>query len=163
MIGNSVVAIAEKMVSLEWGWDKASIEKLLLSLGWERREGVLHRDAYVLSGGLDASVYNEGDMVKLVEVEIDVFSEVDSLDDLEYEDTVDEFYKKFLVTTKQLTEPLGQPAFSDGAAANGFPDDQDAVWLSLWNLPTARFMVQQKHEDRDIPFRLCFVVAPRAS
>jgi len=160
MNSNNTVALAEVLVSLDWKWDKVSIEHMFSSLGWARREAVLGRESYMLPGGCRASIYNEGDIVEIIEIDFDVFRDVDSLDVLEYEDKVDEFYEKFLDTTKQLAEQLGQPIFSNGAAAKGFPDDQEANWLSLWNLPTARFMVQQKHEDREIPFRLCLVVAP---
>jgi hypothetical protein len=159
-IGSEAASIAKSLAAQEWKWDQESVESTLSSLGWRKSVSVLHRDGYTRADGRDASVYHDGDRPGLVEVEVDVFSEVGSLDDLAYEDKVDEFYESFSSATKQVSEYLGSPAFSDGAAANGFPDDQDAVWLSLWNLPSARLMLQQKHEDRDVPFRLCIVVAP---
>lgn len=66
----------------------------------------------------------------------------------------------FESATEALAKFLGPPAFSDGAAADHYPEDQDAAWLSLWNYPSARIMLQQKHEDRELPFRICLVVAP---
>ena len=88
------------------------------------------------------------------------FTDVEALTDLEYEDQVDNFYAEFLAATKEIVSRLGNPVFSDGATATDFPDDQDAVWLSLWILPKCRLFLQQKHEDRELPFRLCLVVAP---
>lgn len=163
MNGNDPVAIVKRLAPHEWKWDKIGIANTLLSLGWEQRISMPGRDGYVVPPGTHASVYNDGNHAILIEVEIDVFRDVDSLDELAYEDKIDEFHEKFFNATKQLAEHLGRPIFSDGAAANGFPGDQDAVWLSLWHLPTARLMVQLKHEGREIPFRLCVVVAPPVS
>lgn len=156
-------AIVESMAAHGWSWDKSSVKQTLTSLGWELREVELSRDAYLLACGLTGSVYNNGADVDLIEIEVDRFCDVESLSDLEYEDKVDEFYDKFNVVTRQIASRLGEPCFSDGAAASGFPCDQAAVWISLWNLPTARLMLQQKHEDKETPFRLCIVLAPPAT
>lgn len=87
--------------------------------------------------------------------------DVDDLGDPEYKDKVGEFYSAFVSATKQIENYLGNSMFSGGAGANGFPEDQDAVWLSLWIAPSCRLMLQQKHEDRQLPFRICIVIASR--
>ncbi|MBS0260679.1 MAG: hypothetical protein JSS02_01885 [Planctomycetes bacterium] len=72
-----------------------------------------------------------------------------------------EFKTDLLIGTEQISSGIGQPAFSGGPATSGFPDDQDANALSLWNLPNARLMLQLTHQDRELPFIICLVVAPR--
>lgn len=61
----------------------------------------------------------------------------------------------------QAEAVLGPPIFKDGPAATGFPDDQDAAMLALWELPTARLMIQLQHEGFDVPVRIEIAVAPR--
>ncbi|MEK6236481.1 MAG: hypothetical protein N2C14_17370 [Planctomycetales bacterium] len=156
---SDVASIVKNLAVQDWKWNREGIDAILASLGWSKGDSVLHRDAYTLIGGLDASVYYDGHRPDLIEIEKEVFEEVTLLDDLNYEDKIDRFHKMFLGETEQISDYLGDPVFSDGATATGFPDDQDAVWLSLWNVPTARLMLQVKHEDRDLPIRLCVLVA----
>jgi hypothetical protein len=158
--GSCVASIAKNLAAQEWTWERLGVERTLSSLGWKKRESVGHRVTYTRVDGPDAVVYHNADYPDVIEVGIDAFTDVDLLDALEYEDKVDEFYEYFLSATHQISGVLGRPAFSDGAASDGFPEDQDAVWLSLWNFPSARLMLQQKHEDRELPFRVCIVVAP---
>jgi hypothetical protein len=58
------------------------------------------------------------------------------------------------------TQILGPPAFNNGVGLDGCPKDQDAVWVALWPSGSARLMIQQKHEDKELPIRLYIVVAP---
>lgn len=154
------LSLAKNLASQMWTWDRKSVETTLSELGLRKCESRGHRDTYTSASGHRGSVYHDGADPELIEFTVAAFTEADSLDAPEYEDKTDEFYLGFINGTKQISGVLGQPAFSDGGAASGFPDDQDAVWLSLWNLPSARLMLQQKHEDRELPFRICIVIAP---
>lgn len=157
----SIGHVAAKLAEQLWAWNRQCIEASLQVIGFSNVESFRHRLTYVDQEGLLADVYCDGDKVDCVEVTVSTFTEVDSLTDIEYDDKVDEYYDAFLAATKDIVSHLGKPVFSDGAAAAGFPDDQDAVWLSLWMMPSCRLMLQQKHEDRELPFRLCVVVAPK--
>lgn len=88
------------------------------------------------------------------------FVDVPDLSGAEYEDKVDEFFALWEHAVAAAEIELGRPAFDDGGAARGYPEDQDAVWLALWPLPTGRLMIQELHEDRELPFRLAVVVTP---
>lgn len=105
-------------------------------------------------------MYSDGEDVLAAEMILDAFLDADALSEDEYEDKVDEYFEKFEDVVAAAKGVLGEPKFNEGAAARRFPGDQDAVWLAMWPRAGFRFMVQQKHEDRELPFRVCLVVAP---
>jgi hypothetical protein len=158
-----ISAIAQLLSGQEWSWTRNGIETLVSSLGWKVLESLGHRKTYKTPEELNASIYYNHEQPESIEVGIKSFKGTDLLNELEYDDKVDEFYESYLEGTRQMTTGLGVPVFADGAAAVGFPDDQDAVWLSMWMTPTARIMLQQKHEDRELPFRICIVISPIAN
>jgi len=155
---------AETMKTLaaqKWEWSAEAVQRILRGLTWEFVRNVQHRDEYRLHNGWVASVYHERGVPFLVEVDVHAYVEVDSLNELEYQRKADEFYDKYRAAVGAAREVLGNPLFDGETAATGFPQDQDAVWLALWRSEDARYMIQQKHEDRETPFRICLVVAPR--
>lgn len=155
-IGDTAAMLAEQ----SWSWARESVGTTLAGMGFLNSQSVGHRVTYVDQQGRFADLYCDGEHVDCVEITILAFTDVEALTDLEYEDQVDNFYAAFLAATKEIVSRLGNPVFSDGATATDFPDDQDAVWLSLWILPKCRLFLQQKHEDRELPIRLCLVVDP---
>lgn len=156
-IGDTAAMRAEQ----SWSWARTCVETTLQGIGFLNFRSVGHRVTYVDQLGRFADVYCDGEYVDCVEITILAFTDVEALTDLEYENQVNVFYAAFLAATKEIVSRLGDPVFSDGATATDFPDDQDAVWLSLWKLPKCRLFLQQKHEDRELTFRLCLVVAPQ--
>lgn len=110
--------------------------------------------------GATMSVYHDGNVVEFIEITLDVISNLHLLSASDYEDTKDKFFQKFEDAVAKVTTVLGPPAFNDGAAAAEFPSDQDAEWLALWHHPCGRIMLEQKHEDKELPLRLSIVLAP---
>jgi hypothetical protein len=110
--------------------------------------------------GLLPSRHFEAGACFAVEADIEVAASTGDLAPDQFDDLADSFYAKFNDMVGRVTETLGEPSFCDGAAADGFPDDQDAVWLALWVGDGLRIMVQQKNEGRDMPFRVTLVCAP---
>lgn len=158
-----IAPVAISLAKQHWIWNRKSVEGNLKQIGWQKCAHVGDRDDYLVGDDLRASVYHDGDCTDRIEVNFEVFRDVEQLIELEYEDKVDEFYEWFLGATRRIADVLGTPTFSNGAAAIGFPDDQDAVWLSLWKLESVRLMLQQRHEDRELPFRICLIAAPLAA
>lgn len=154
-------SLVSSLTEVSWDWSKEGVQNSLESLGWKSIEEVMHRREYHVKDNVQASVYFESDKCLLVEIVLDWYGDVQTLDKFEYEDKVDEYYQKYEQTVRIVENTLGKPPiFNNGAAAKGFPIDQDAVWLALWRFPNSRLMVEQKHEDRELPFRICLVVAP---
>jgi hypothetical protein len=108
------------------------------------------------------SLYCEGDLAEFVGRSPWRLSDPHLLSEVEYEQKANEFEQKFRAAVAAGMRILGPPAFNDGVGCDGFPDDQDAVWLALWPSVDSRLMIEQKHEDKELPARLCIVVAPPA-
>lgn len=156
----ALITVAQEIHRADWQWARSWWESKAKQLHLIHQESKGGRVTYKDVNGLIWDAYLAGEKLLMLKVTIEVFEDVVSLSDSEYEDKVDEYTDKFEAAAKNLESALGKPVFCDGAAASGFPNDQDANWLALWPGNNARVMLQQKHEGRDLPFRLCLVVAP---
>jgi hypothetical protein len=125
-------------------------------------QGVPGRTTYETPEGPRLSLYSEGDLAEFVEITLEAFQDPHLLSEVEYEQKANEFLEKFRAAVAIGTRILGPPAFNDGVGRDGFPEDQDAVSLALWPSGSSRLMIEQKHEDKELPIRLCIVVAPAA-
>lgn len=148
------------MGQVPWDWLLGNAEALVSAIAGDPVSRVARRVVYRLDGMVDLSLYYEDAMAILIELTVEAFPEPHRLIPAVYEDKVDEYFMKYEGAVAEARRVLGEPAFNDGAAAAGFPEDQDAVWLALWSVNNARLMVEQKHEDKELPLRLCVVVAP---
>jgi hypothetical protein len=157
---HDISTLIENLKDITWKWSEVAIEPILASIGGELVEAVPARRTYAMRGGLTLSVYAEYGTVEFLESTVDAFLDPQRLSPGEYENKVDEYFGKYEQTVALAARILGPPIFNDRDGSDGFPDDQDAVWLAQWNLPSARLMIQQKHEDKELPFRLCVVVTP---
>lgn len=157
----SVESIVRRLASGRWSWNRASWTLLAADLALREcaREG--NRISYETPEAKTLSAFfAQGDALAFVEVTVEAFVDVEELSEEAYEEKVDEYYEKFMRAVAEAERVLGKPSFCNGAAARGFPEDQDAVWLALWRVENARLMLQQTHEDQELPFRICVVVAP---
>ncbi len=144
-----------------WSWTLESGHSLALALHGRLREECAGRRTYEMPEGVTMSLYHDENCVQFIEFTLDVIANLHLLSPADYEDTKDKFFQKFEDAVAEAATVLGPPVFSDGAAASEFPADQDAEWLALWNLTGGRIMLEQKHEDKELPLRLSFVLAPR--
>jgi len=151
-----------KLKGVTWTWSRASAEQAIASLGARMIQGVPGRSTYETPEGARLSLYSEGDLAEFVEITLEAFQDPHLLSVADFEQKADEFLQKFRAAVAIGTRILGPPAFNDGVGHDGFPEDQDAVWLALWTSGTSRLMIEQKHEDKELPMRLCIVVAPPA-
>jgi len=125
-------------------------------------QGAPGRSTYETPEGPHWSLYGEGDLAEFVEITLEAFRDPHLLSEAEYEQKTDAFRQEFRTAVAIGTRILGPPAFNDGVGRDGSPEDQDAVWLALWTSGNSRLMIEQKHEDRELPMRLCIVIAPPA-
>ena len=158
-----LTALLEKLRRLKWDWRMAEAERIVGSLAGQPTERVPGRTTYRVDGLENISLYHEGDQAEYLEITIESFKDPHLLSSVEYEEKVDEYFEKHKAAVREATVILGRPEFNDGCAAPGFPNDQEAVWLALWHGGNARLMIQQKHEDKELPLRLCIVMAPTAT
>ncbi len=158
----AIGSLLTKLKGATWTWSKASAEQAIASLGARMIQGVPGRSTYETPEGARLSLYGEGDLAEFVEITLEAFQDPHLLSEAEYEQKADEFLQKFRAAVAIGTRILGPPAFNDGVGRDGFPEDQDAVWLALWTTGNSRLMIEQKHEDKELPMRLCIVAAPPA-
>jgi hypothetical protein len=157
---NSLPQLLAKMRSFRWPWSQNEDGAFAAHLGWSVEKRTDHRTDFRATGFAAVSAYFEAGACFAVEADIEVAASTGDLAPDQFDDLADSFYAKFNDMVGRVTETLGEPSFCDGAAADGFPDDQDAVWLALWVGDGLRIMVQQKNEGRDMPFRVTLVCAP---
>lgn len=162
-IKREAAEIARALQRVPWRWAAGEVATALAPLAPEFVEEVPGRTTFTIPGGHDLSIYSEGDAVSFVEITLDSFEDSHLLSEWEYEDKVDEFFRKYEQAVEGTRSVLGKPVFDDGAGNTKFPDDQEAVWLALWPADNGRFMIQQKHEDKELPFRVTVVIAPPAA
>jgi hypothetical protein len=156
---------AKLLATVPWSWDLTSLTEAVSSIGGEEVGRVAPAGTGRITfrvDDFDVDVYFDSGLVVQAEVNTAVFADSDLLSTREYEDKVDEYFALFSAAVAATEAELGTPAFCDGAAADGFPDDQDAEWVALWPMENGRLMIEQRHEDRELPVRICVVVAPPA-
>jgi hypothetical protein len=152
--------IARELHAIGWTWQRRDVDELVSRFNVTLVERVNGRETYSYPGGILLDVYTNVNAIESIEIELESFDDVEELDDDEYEEKVDEYFGKFETVVDAVGHVLGRPVFNNGFGTRGFPSDQDAVWLALWRFDGARFMVQQRNEGRDMPFRISIVVAP---
>jgi hypothetical protein len=158
----TVEKLLTKLKGVPWTWSKAGAEQVITSLGARMVQGVPGRSTYETPEGTRLSLYSEGDLAEFAEITLEALQNPHLLSEVEYEQKANEFLQKFRAVVAIGTQILGPPAFNDGVGSDGFPEDQDALRLALWPSGNSRLMIEQKHEDKELPIRLCIVIAPPA-
>jgi len=144
---DTIEKLLAKLQGVTWTRSKPGVEQTIASLGARLVETVPGRSTYRTSEGPSLSLYFEGERADFVEVTLEALPDPHLLTEVEYEKKADEFHQKSQAAVATGTRILGPPAFSDGAARDGFPEDQDAVWFALWPSVNSRLMIEQKHEE----------------
>ena len=158
----TIQTLLTKLKGATWTWSKAGAEQVIASLGARMVQGVPGRSTYETPEGPRLSLYSEGNLAEFLEITLEAFQDPHLLSEVEHEHKANEFLQKFQAAVAIGTRILGPPVFNDGVGRDGFPEDQDAVRLALWPSGNSRLMIEQKHEDKELPIRLSIVVAPPA-
>jgi hypothetical protein len=158
-----VAATAElvrRLAQVEWAWTTEEFADAVFEAGWELAEVVGHRRSFRLGDWVLCS-YADGDEVQVATVT--VAAAWPSEDDAWPDDLIDEYFRRWEEVTDEVRGLLGEPRFSDGLGNPGFPDEFDAVWASVWALPTGRLVVLQTHPDKELPYCIEVACAPERS
>jgi hypothetical protein len=76
----------------------------------------------------------------------------------EWKEKESEFRQKFEETVKEAVTILGQPRFVGGYKDSGYPMEEGAVRVADWPLNNADMRIAIRHEDREVPIRLCITL-----
>lgn len=153
-----LVPIVEKLTKIKWNTRLNFIEQQLKQILCVLIEDKVVRKSYKIEDEIILDLYLSDHQLLEAEVNFDVtIVNRDLMSEYEYEDLNDKYFSKFEEATGRLKEILGEPKFSNGIGCLGFPPDQDAQWISMWDMDDYRLMLEQKHEDKELPFRICVV------
>jgi hypothetical protein len=153
-------SLTRALTSAGWRWDVEGWRELAGRLGLRESDSVRTRISYRTPENETLSAYFDGNRLEFVEVTLDIFRDPEQLSESEHAQKMAEFRGKFNLAVESAMEVLGEPLLRGGPEDEGFPDDQDAIRLALWLIPGGRFMIEQKHEDKELPIRVSIVVAP---
>ena len=160
MDAKSAISIIRALSSLSWRWDEPSWRAAAQQLGLRESRAVRGRISYLSPENETLSAYFDGDRLEFVEVTLDLFRDPELLSEEGYTEKIAEFREKFEELVGLTTALLGDPVFCGPSSAEEFPEDQDALRLALWPVREARLMIEQKHEDKELPIRVSVVLAP---
>gem|GEM_PF-3406421 len=157
---NASLSIARLLHSTTWSWNVDSLALLSESLGLQPHQRIPGRATYRFSGGPTCSFYLSAPRILFVESTLDVYLDPEKLtpEALAAQDAA--FVENYSRLVRSLSNAIGSPTFEGACTAPGFPKDQNAIRLALWPGKKARFMVAYKHEDPELPLRLCVDVYP---
>ncbi|MET8149521.1 hypothetical protein ACIBSW_38400 [Actinoplanes sp. NPDC049668] len=152
-----VTELLRRLAAIEWTWTPDGVRSALVDAGWAPVETAGGRCTYRL-GDRSLDTYADGDRV--VRAEVTLAASWPEPDDEYQDDLIDEYYQLWEETAEAAVPVLGKPSFNDGFGNDGFPSDQNAGWATVWPRDTARIMITQVHEGKELPYRLLAVCAP---
>jgi hypothetical protein len=155
--GNSRTAA---LASFKWQWSKDAWEQAVARLGLVETSRINDRASYKTPEGDTLSAYFTESHLELVELTLERYDDPEVLSRDEYLKVIRDFTIKFQAVVNEVASFLAQPAFLGGPNDVGYPDDQDALRVAIWQITNARLMVALKHEDKELPIRLSVVVSP---
>jgi hypothetical protein len=144
-----------------WKWTRAEATRQLVALGAHFAEASDQTLAFALRSGIHGRVELDGDAVRWVDFILLDHAQPHLLDELALNGLRERFEALFEHAARFAAVLHGTPAFQGASGETGFPSEQWAEWAAVWPLPTARMMIQQKHDDRELPLELCLVFAPQ--
>ncbi|MEW5733215.1 MAG: hypothetical protein AB1921_00075 [Thermodesulfobacteriota bacterium] len=145
-----------------WKWDLAGAVKQVEGLGFRPGEEDCGALAFTAPGGTVCRIMAEGERVMWVEFVLSSCKDPHLLDEEAFSRKQEEYEALFLQAVHYAKALLGAPVFSGASGEGGFPSDQWADFAAVWKAPGGRLMIQQKHNDKELPLELCLTFAPEA-
>jgi hypothetical protein len=143
-----------------WDWTLAFVERVAKQFGPISKEKVPGRVSYELPRRIDFSIYAKEDnpkAVMFVEITLEITTDPDRLPRKKYDLLHDKYVKAHKQLVSTVEKHLGKPSFEGNSGDEGYPDSQDAVRLAYWQMVRGLFIAAFKHEDRELPLRICIV------
>lgn len=148
------------LYSARWNWRVEDIQSIALQLGLSSRERTKARATFEFPSGPTCSFYYSGEHIRFVESTLDVFYGPEQLSPdalhAKEQDFLANYHSLLNLTTKEFVPP----SFEGPYGSHGFPESQAAIRLAVWTIDNAVLMIEYKHEDRELPIRLCVDVYP---
>jgi hypothetical protein len=156
----NVSELCRRLGTAEWRWELSDVTQVLGPIYREPVQKTARRITYRSPLGLDASVYHKDGRVFLIEDTFQVLLHPERLSPEDYDREFQRYLLRYRTVVGEVSQAIGRPTFDGKVGTEGFPEDQDAIWLAQWSAPNARLLVELKHEDKELPLRLGIIVVP---
>ncbi len=140
-----------------WSWECDAARRQLQCFGYRPNDE--DDEAFAGPAGELCRVHCEGDAVGWIEFVLCAFPDPHLLDEVRFSAKQSECELLFRNAVRYAAALLGKPAFCGGSGEEGFPSDQWADWAAVWPSGGCRLMIQQKHNDPELPMEVCLVFA----
>lgn len=145
---------------VQWYWDAGKAQEQLEGFGYRRSDAGGEELIFIDLDGTTARIETDGDTVRWIEFILSEYQDPHLLGEVEFTEKQAMYEALFHHSVNQTETILGPPAFVGASGDAGFPRDQWADWAAVWVLGEGRIMVEQKHNDKELPLELCLVFAP---
>ena len=153
-------AMLVRFLSVAWNWEVQGASDQLEGFGFRPSGEEAGYLTFADQRGAGGRIMAESGKILWVEFVLSEFREPHLLDESAFTVKQAEYEQLFLRVVDYARALLGEPAFSGASGDVGFPRDQWADFAAVWPTPSGRLMVQQKHNDKELPLELCLVFAP---
>jgi hypothetical protein len=143
-----------------WVWDAAGVRRQIVGLGYLLAGREPGGERFTARGRPALRLMTEGARVRWIEFILLEHPHPHLLDETAFDRRQREFEALFSAAVHAARPLLGQPVFAGASGEHGFPQDQWADFAALWQDPHGRILIEQKHNDRELPLELCLVFAP---
>lgn len=157
---STVINLIIKYGRVSWCWNTSGAIKQIEEFGYKLEEEFNEEFFFSAQGQLPARIQAEDNKIRWIEFIIARHLSPHLLEENEFSAKQQEYERLFDAAVHTLRSLLGTPEFVGGAGEPGFPKDQWADLAAVWPQPRCRIMVQQKHNDKELPLELCLVFAP---
>jgi hypothetical protein len=155
---DTVMAIQQRH---PWSWRVAGDKKILETAGFRfsREED----GDWLFSRSLrsTARMKKSGDTVDALEFMLSALPDLHLLDELTFFEKQNEYEALFHNAVNRLETLIGPPVFSGASGDPDFPQDRWADWAAVWVTVQYRIIIEQRHNDKELPLELCLVFMPR--
>ena len=148
--------------TVAWAWDAASTQAQLARLGYDPDEDAGEENRFRHPAMPPARLQVEGGAVHWIDFIVAAGPDPHHLDEVAFATRQAEYEALFHAAARRVERRLGAPVFVGAAGEAGFPAGHWADWAVVWVRAGDRLMVQQKHNDPELPLELCVVFAPPA-
>ena len=148
--------------TVTWAWDAAGARAQLAQLGYEPDEDAGEENRFRHPATPPARLQVEDGAIHWIHFIVVADPDPHQLDEVAFAARQAEYEALFQAAARHVEQRLGTPVFVGAAGEAGFPAGHWADWAAVWVRAGDRLMVQQKHNDPELPLELCVVFAPPA-
>ncbi|MEW6078926.1 MAG: hypothetical protein AB1724_14020 [Thermodesulfobacteriota bacterium] len=143
-----------------WSWN-ATVDRTNLEMAGYRFTGEEDGD-WLFAGSFQtaARLKKTGDVVESLEFVLSALPDPHLLDEITFFEKQNEYEVLFHNAVNLLETVLGPPLFAGASGDADFPADRWADWAAVWTTGQYRVIVEQRHNDKELPLELCLVFTP---